>query len=185
MEQIKILFFVLTSFFGIENGRIASDKTTITIHPQNKEIEIIQEGLFSIIQTKEDRAITLKQWNAIFEAKEKHTLTWSKELNEFPIKNLNFTFNESTIQSRLMLKYTKEKDLRALGIWYNEEKNEFSINNIPHNNIKTEGGKLEENYWIFNAENTVTYTIEPFLQMPEEFKEFKKTLKELLKTEKQ
>ncbi|UAB80083.1 hypothetical protein INR76_08035 [Marixanthomonas sp. SCSIO 43207] len=184
MEQIKILFFALASFFGIENGRIASDKTTITIHPQDKEIEIIQEGLFTVIQTEEDKTITLKQWNKIVDAEEKHTLIWSKELKEFPVKKFNFTFNSKTIQPHITLKYTKEKDLRVLGIWYNEEKNEFSINNIPQNNIKTEDGKLEGNYWIFNSENTITFTIEPFLQMPEKYREFKKPLIELLEANK-
>lgn len=60
MEQIKILFFALASFFGIEDGRIASEKTTITVYPQNKEVEIIQEGLFTVIQTQKDSTLVLE-----------------------------------------------------------------------------------------------------------------------------
>jgi len=184
LEQIKILFFALASFFGIEDGRIASEKTTITIYPQNKEIQIIQERLFTVIQTKEDSTMVLEQWNKILDSKEKHTLTWSEELNDFSVKNFNFTLVKNTIQPHLTLNYTKEKDLRNLGIWYNEERNKFSINNIPQHNIKTDDGKLEGNYWVFNAENAVTFTIEPFLEMPESYQKLKKPLKEILKSNK-
>lgn len=114
--------------------------------------------------------------------KEKNT-AWAKELNGFPVKSFNFTPLKNTIQPHLIFNYTKESDLRALGIWYNEERNEFSINNIPQHNIKADG-KLEGNYWVFNAEDTITFTIEPFLKMPEEYKKLKRPLKELLKTEK-
>ena len=31
----------MASFFGIENERIAADKTTVTIYPKTQEIEIL------------------------------------------------------------------------------------------------------------------------------------------------
>lgn len=183
MEEIKIVFFILTSFFEIEDGRIASDKTTITIYSQNKKIEIIQEGLFTVLETKKDSTLILEQWKKILDKKGKNKV-WAKELNDFPVKSFNFTSTKNAIQTHIILNYTKEKDLRNLGIWYNEDRNEFSINNIPQYNIKTNDGKLEGNYWVFNAEDTVTFTIEPFLQMPENYKKLRRPLKEFLKTEK-
>ena len=36
MEVIKITFFVLGSFFGIENSRLAAEKVTVTINPPNQ-----------------------------------------------------------------------------------------------------------------------------------------------------
>lgn len=179
MEQIKILFFVLGSFFGIEDGRIAADKTTVTIDPKNQEIEIIQENLFAIIQSEKDTALGLEQWDKLFNWKERKTL-WSKELDSFPVKNFTLIPKKKTIQPQLTLSYSNEKDLRALGIWYNAEKNQFSINHIPQENIKTENGKLEGNYWVFNGDSTFSFTIEPFLQMPESYQKFKRPLKELL-----
>lgn len=183
MEQIKILFFALASFFGIEGGKIVSEKTTISIYPQNKKIEILQEGLFTAIQTKKDSTLVLEQWNKILNMKEKKR-AWAKELNDFPVKSINFTPINNTIQPHLILNYAKENDLRTLGIWYNEERNEFSINNIPQYNIKTNDGKLDRNYWIFKAKDTITFTVKPFLQMPEEYKKLRKPLKKLLTTEK-
>lgn len=181
MEQIKLIFFALTSFFGIEDGRIASEKTTISLYPENKKIEIIQENLFTVIQTKKDSTLALNQWNKILDAKQKNT-SWSKELGSFPTKSVNFTPLKNKIQPHLIFNYSKEKDLRAFGIWYNEEKNQFSINNIPQHTIKTNDGKLEGNYLVFNAKDTITFTVEPFIQMPENFQNLKMPLEDILKT---
>lgn len=34
MEPIKIFFFALASFFGVENQRILADKTFVTVYPK-------------------------------------------------------------------------------------------------------------------------------------------------------
>ena len=86
MEQIKIILFALASFFGIENGRIAAEKADITIYPENKKIEVVQEKLFSILQSKTDSTLVVEQWNKILDLKRDEE-AWSEELNEFPIKN--------------------------------------------------------------------------------------------------
>lgn len=179
MEQIKIIFFVLTSFFGIEDGRIAADKTTVTIYPKTQEIEIIQENLFTVIQSEKDTTLILEQWDKLRYWKERKT-SWAKELDSFPIKSFTFTPIKKTIQPHLVLTYSKEKDLRMMGIWYNDEKNQFFINHIPQQNIKTENGKLEDNYWVFNGDSKFSFTIEPFLQMPEKYKKLKMPIKEII-----
>ncbi|HIB49120.1 MAG TPA: hypothetical protein EYO35_12525 [Flavobacteriaceae bacterium] len=179
MEQIKIIFFVLASFFGIEEGKIAADKTTVSVYPQNKRIEIIQEDLFTVIQSKKDSILVLEQWNNLLFWKERNT-NWSKELNGFTAKNFSITYTENTIKPNLTLTYLKEEDLRALGIWYNAESNRFSINHIPRNNIESESGKLIDNYWNFDGVKSFSFTIEPFLKMSEDYKKFKVPLKELL-----
>jgi len=163
MEQIKILFFALASFFGIEDGRIASEKTTITLYPDLREIEVIQEELFTVIQTEKDSILIVEQWNKICDSKSGKTV-WSKELDSFPVKNFSLLPIKNKIQPHLKLKYSQEKDL------YNKKKKQFSINNIPQHNIKTSDGQLEKNYWVFSAKDTITFTIEPFLQMPENYK---------------
>ncbi|MBQ0734953.1 hypothetical protein [Aquimarina celericrescens] len=179
MEQIKIIFFALSSFFGIEDGRIAADKTTVTVFPENKEIEIIQEKLFTVIQSEKDNTLVLEQWDKLYYWKERKT-SWSKELDSFPMKNFNLTPIKNKIQPNLTLTYSNEKDLRKMGIWYNTEKNQFSINHIPQHNIKTKDGKLIGNYWVFNGDRTFSFTVEPFLQMPENYQKFKQPLRELL-----
>lgn len=179
MEQITIIFFALASFFGIEDGRIFAEKTTITINPENKEIEIIQENLFTIIQPEEESLLIREQWNKLFYWKEKNTV-WSMDLDNFPVKDLSFSTIKNTIQAHLTLKYSKETDLGKLGIWYNAEENQFYINHIPQYNIKTNEGKLEENYWTFDGNSKFSFTIEAFKQMPKEYRKLKKSLKDVL-----
>ena len=179
MEQIKILFFALASFFEIENGRIAADKTTVTVYPEKKEIHIIQENLFSMIQSENDGTLVLEQWRALLSFKESNT-SWAKELAGFPAKKLSFTPEQDKIQPHLTISYSTEKDLEALGIWYNANKHQFSINEIPKQNIKTNDGKLSGNYWYFSAESTFSFTLEPFLEMPKNYQQFKKPLESIL-----
>lgn len=183
MEQIKIIFFVLTSFFGIEDGRITAEKTIVTIDPKIHQIKIIQENLFTVIQPEKDTTIILEQWDKLRYWKERKT-SWAKELDSFPVKNLSFTPIKDSIQPHLTLSYLKERDLKNLGVWFNENKNQFSVNNISQHNIKTSDGKLEGNYWVFNGDSKFSFTIEPFLKMPENYKKLKKPLKELLENKK-
>ncbi|WP_417196561.1 hypothetical protein [Bizionia sp.] len=180
MEQIKILFFVLSSFFGINDSQIAAEKTTVIISPKSQEIEIIQENLFTVIQSEKDTTSVLEQWKKLVNAEADNTYAWAKDLENFPIKNLTLKSIKKNIQPHLKLNYSTEKDLRVMGIWYNKEKNQFFINHIPQQNLKTTDGKLVENYWIFDGANTFSFTIEPFLQMPENYKKFKKPLNEIV-----
>lgn len=180
MEQIKIIFFALASFFGMEDGRIVADKTTITVHPQKQEIQIIQENLFTVIQSENDTTLLLEEWDKLFHWKERK-ISWARELDSFPIKNFTLIPTKETIRPHLIFTYSNKEDLRMMGIWYNAEKNQFSINHIPQENIKTKNGKLVDNYWIFNGDSTFSFTIEPFLQMPEKYKKLKTPIKKIVK----
>lgn len=179
MEQIKIIFFALTSFFTIENGLIVADNTTVTIDPENKEIEIIQNNLFTVIQSEKDRKLVLEQWDKLLHWQQKNA-SWSPELDSFSSKDFNIISSKETLQPRVVLRYSEEKDLRTLGIWYHKEKNQFSINQIPQHNIKTNNGKLEGNYWVFKADEKFSFSLEPFLEMPENYKQFKKPLESIV-----
>ena len=79
---------------------------------------------------------------------------------------------QNVIQPKIILSYTDANELRVLDIWYNAEKNEFSINYIPDYNIKTENGTLEGHYWLFNGDSPISYTIEPFIDMPENYQKY-------------
>ena len=53
MELTKIIFFIIGSFFGVENSRVILEKTTITINPEEKTIAILQEHIVSLIRNAE------------------------------------------------------------------------------------------------------------------------------------
>lgn len=190
MSEIKILFFALGSFFGVEDGRIVSDKTTVHIHPREQEIEIIQEDLFALIQSESDEKLVLEQWDKIYNWKEKST-AWAKELDNFTFKDLKLTPVKMTTQTYLVLirphitlKYAQEKDLAAMGIWFNADKNKFYLNNMPEYNIKSENGKLEGNYWVFSSDYEISFTIEPYLKITDELNKSRTPLKKLLRKSK-
>lgn len=179
MEQIKILFFLLTSFFAFDKGHIAADKTTVTVHPDKQEIVIVQEGLFSVVQSEKDSTMVLEQWENITHWKENNT-PWAKELDSFSVKSFDLTDAQNTLRPKIILKYSNGENLQALGIWYDPEKDQYSINHIPEQNLKTKVGELNGNYWIFEGGSTFSFTLEPFLQMPERYQKSKVPLNELL-----
>ncbi|UNZ00231.1 hypothetical protein MQE36_07775 [Zhouia spongiae] len=179
MEQIKILCYALTTFFGIENGRIVAEKTEIVIHPEQQQIEINQEGIFTIIQSESDSILALEQWEKMYHWTENDT-KFVKELDNLPVKNFTITAVKTDFRPHLTFSYTNKEDLRVFGIWYQEDKDQFSINHIPQQNIKTKNGKLEGNYWFFDGKKSFSFTVEPFLQMPESYKKIKYPITELL-----
>jgi len=182
MEQIKILFFVIGSFFGLEDGKIAADTTTVTINPIQKEITIVQEKLFTVIQTVQDKETVLKQWNLLYNSQDTAT-PWAKELTSFTNKTITYQETDGGISPKITLQYKTEEDLRALGIWYSKEKNQFSINHIPQQHLKTEDGKQDGNYWFFNATETFSFSLQPFIELPEQYKKLIVTIEELVTEE--
>ncbi|MGV3762938.1 hypothetical protein [Parapedobacter sp.] len=171
MVEIEILFYVLKSFFGFDDGRIVADKTTIHIYPQEQRLEIIQTDLFAVIQSEEDTNIVLAEWDTLLHWKEKD-ISWAEGLDGFSMKCLILRPTEKTIESHLILGYSNEKDLRAMGIWYDRGKGQFSINHNPANHIQTESGKLVGNYWVFDSNGRISFTIEPFLRKSGNYQKF-------------
>ncbi|SIS86081.1 hypothetical protein SAMN05421766_104444 [Zobellia uliginosa] len=179
METVKILFFVLSSFFKTEGGQIAADTTTVTIDPKSREIEIVQENLFTVMQSESDSILVSEQWKKLSDPKA-GAYTWARDLDAFPIKDFGIEAVNNNLQTRLKLTYASENDLRVMGIWYDEGKNQFSVNHTPEQHITTKEGRLNDNYWLFDGDRTFSFTLEPFLEMPERFKKFKKGLNEII-----
>ncbi|MBP1840776.1 hypothetical protein [Formosa algae] len=179
MEQIGIILFILTSFLGIKEGQIAAEKTTVTIDVQNKKIDIIQEHLFTVIESEKDVTLILDQWDKMYNSIGKNT-TWSEQLDDFSDKRLTVFSKQNILQSHIILNYSEEADLQVFGIWYNSENNQFSIHDTPQNNIKTTEGKLNGMYWTFSGDTSFSFSLEPFLQMPTKYQDNKRYISDLL-----
>ncbi|PLT20871.1 hypothetical protein CXF62_12650 [Psychrobacter sp. MES7-P7E] len=67
-----------------------------------------------------------------------------------------------------------------MGIWYNADKNHFSINHVPRDNLQTTDGKLIGNYWVFNVDQPFSFTLEPIHTLPQPCQKSKRTLSKLL-----
>lgn len=163
MVLINIIFYTLISFFGTSNGHIFAKKTTVTIFPESKKIEIIQDDLFSFIKTEKDSLLALNEWN-ILKTYEAHKKGLSKDLKRFKIVDFTLFNSIDEIQPKLSLHYKNENDLSKMGIWFNTEKKQYSINHIPEYHIKTTSGQLSDNYWLFNGNKTFSFTLEPIIQ---------------------
>ena len=78
----------------MEDGRIAADKTTVTVYPQDHQIEIVQEELFAVIRSQKDSALVLEQWDKLFYWKE-------RSINVLPLRT--HPFRGAAYQSNYLL----------------------------------------------------------------------------------
>ncbi|WP_397299830.1 MULTISPECIES: hypothetical protein [Nonlabens] len=179
MEQINIIFFAILSFFNVENGRIAATKTTVTVDTSRKTVLIEQENLFSIIKNESEDNVVVDQWNHFITMMD-NDIIWSEDLKSFTDKKVIVDTVEEGILPKITLSYSHTDDLRDLGIWFNELKNDYSINNVPVQNLKTSDGVLHGNYWVFEGDQVFSFTLEPFLDLPEGYQSFVKPLEEIL-----
>ncbi|NBL64084.1 hypothetical protein GV828_02585 [Flavobacterium sp. NST-5] len=165
MEPVKIFFFALASFFGVENQRILADKTLVTVYPQKNQIEIIQENIFAIVPTSQDLEPAKAEWDNLYHYKQNGE-KWSDDLAYFSDKKIEFSENKKGITAKITLTYTHPNDMAAMGIWYNEDENQFAMNYIPEHNLKTKDGKKNDIFWNFDGKKDFSFTLEPFRAIP-------------------
>lgn len=170
MEVIKIAFFVLGVFFG-ENSRIGAEKTTVTINPKEQTITIVQENIFALIANEADTM------QVSSELKKVVARNWRKEIESYPSKSCTlYVIDKGSLNAKITLKYPSENVLRDFALDFNKETKEFSLINIPDWNVETEDGAFKENYWRFSADNSFTFVVTPFKNMPDRFKSVKRNL---------
>lgn len=174
MEVIKIVFFVLGVFFG-EDSRIGAEKTTVTVNSKEKEIVIVQEGLFALIKNEQDSVQVNSELEKII------ARNWRKEIKSYPSKSCTFhTTKEGNLNATIILNYSSVKDLKDFALEFNEETNEFSLINIPNWNIETKKGELNGNYWKFKANDKFTFVVTPFKNMSEQLISAKRNFRPIL-----
>ncbi|WP_299112489.1 hypothetical protein [uncultured Winogradskyella sp.] len=179
MEEIKILFFIVGAFFGVNQSQIVAEKSTVTINPEEKTITIIQENLISVVQQESDSisltAELLKVSNT--------NVKWSSEFDGYLQKEKEFYTSEDkkTLNLKLKLTYTTNDDLKDFGIYLNKD-GEFSMTNFPKYHMSTTDGILNDRYWNFKADQPFTFTLEPLTDIPEKYNPYIKSLFPIWKT---
>jgi hypothetical protein len=53
-----------------------------------------------------------------------------------------------------------------MGIWYNEDTDQFAMNYIPEQKLKTKDGKKNNIFWNFDGKKDFSFTLEPFKSVP-------------------
>ena len=78
MEAIKLVFFVLGVFFGVETTSVVAEKTIVTIDPTSNVMEIQLKNLLAVYPKENDPTLVEKKfsemytkkdsWNSLFDA---------------------------------------------------------------------------------------------------------------------
>ncbi|WBX99486.1 hypothetical protein [Chryseobacterium gambrini] len=165
MEPIKIFFFAMASFFGIENQRILSGKTQVKVYPKEYRIEVVQQKIFALTPTENDRQLAKKEWEELYNLKSPNR-QWSEELNYFSDKKIEFSESKKEITAKITLNYSHPNDMAVMGIWYDENKDRFIMNYIPEHRLKTKDGKRDGIFWNFDGNRNFSFTITPFATVP-------------------
>ncbi|MDR7127907.1 hypothetical protein J2X69_000235 [Algoriphagus sp. 4150] len=162
MEQIKLVFFLFGSFFGIEDSYIIAERTDVKIDTQNHVIDIYQKNVYTIIVSEEDSIAVSEELFRIGNpaAKEKSFL-WAEELNSYACKTFDIRSDSENekLDISLNLKYDTPEQLRDFAVNYVEEEGTYAIVNIESLNIETTTGELRGNYWYFKDE--ISFSIFP------------------------
>ena len=181
MELIKVVFFIIGTYFGVENSRVLAEKTTVMINPEEKTIIILHENVVSLFKNTEDSLKARTELKAITQPQHQ----WSSEFNDYSKKEKCFFISDDSraLNSKISLTYVSETDLKAFGIDLNPE-GQLSMVNVPESHIKSTDGKLGERYWNFERNRPFTFTIEPFTNIPDKYKSQKKSLLPIWQTNK-
>lgn len=165
MEPIKIFFFALASFFGVENQRILADKTFVTVYPKKNQIEIVQKNIFALVPTANDLLLAKEEWSNVYNYTQ-NGKKWSDELAYFSDKKIEFSTDKKGRIAKITLTYTHPNDMAVMGIWYNEDEKQFAMNYIPEQKLKTKDGKKNDIFWNFEGNKDFSFTLEPFRAIP-------------------
>ena len=179
MEEIKIVFFIVATFFGVNQSNVFSEKTTVTINPEEKNITILQENLISILLNESDSLQVKTELEKISQPNH----LWSSEFKNYSRKEKEFYIDEDTqsLNLKLTLTYTSTHDLKAFGIDLNKD-GKLSMMNFPKSHITSNEGTLGERYWNFEANKPFSFTLEPLKDIPETYKVYKTSVLPFWKT---
>lgn len=178
MELVKVIFFAIGSFFGVQNSTIFAETTMVHIDVDKKIIHITHNNLFSMIRNETDSlkvSEELYRIGSIMDKNERYN--WREEFNKFPAKTLDFTSDKTNKQlhGKIVLHYNSKEQLKNFSIDYVKDDDSYAMINIPVWNIKTDTGELKGNYWYFKDDIVFTMTLD---NIPDQYKTNQKSLYE-------
>ena len=151
MEEVKIFFIILGTFFMREQPSLVAQKATISVDPLKREILIVQENLLSttdvkdVVQTEEYQKIKANQIN------------WVEELEGFKNKRVDFEESGETVNARISFNYTDPKELSTINIASHQ--NSFSVFQDEKLAPLTGEHYVEEPYLVFSSKSPFSFTV--------------------------
>ena len=80
----------------------------------------------------------------------------------FSDKKIEFSTDKKGTTAKITLTYTHPNDMAVMGIWYNEDTDQFAMNYIPEQKVKTKDGTKNDIFWNFDGNKDFSFTLEPF-----------------------
>ncbi|MBD1425776.1 hypothetical protein [Sphingobacterium arenae] len=174
MDPISIYFFALASIIGLESTSIVSQKATITINPVERTFEIQQEDLFAIIVTEADSIVVVHEIQQIAEFNKNKA---KRTDNGLTVDTIVFSSRNQQLNAALKGRYTDPGVWAKAGIHLDSTSTySFSLMNFPDWNMQSSDAVLNENYWSWPTDKTVTIILEPYKNIPEEYRQHRQSL---------
>jgi len=152
MIEIKLLFFILGSFFMLEQPNLFAEKVKVYLDPVKKEVRIEQYGLLSS-EVESDIAKTAEYGKI-----KNNEVNWVKETDSFTNKRVEWHLSDKEPKLVIHFNYTNPADLEAMGIYAKED--EVSV--FEFENMKILAGKPteEENFVTFNNKELIAFELD-------------------------
>lgn len=174
MDPISIYFFALASILGIETTSIVSQKASVVINPEARTFEIRQEDLFSIMLSAADSITVVNELQQISKFQQGIK---KRNADGFIVDEIVLSRNGEQLDATLKGRYTAPVALAKAGIHLDSLSNSsFSLMNFPEWNIRSSDAVLKENYWVWPANKTVTITMQPYKNIPDEYRPHRRNI---------
>ena len=151
MNEVKIFFIIIGTFFMREQPSLVAEKAVISVDPIKKQVVIVQKNLIS---TTEEPSV---QKTEEFQKLKNKELNWENELNIFKNKEISIQENGNSVSLTVSFNYDKPEDLSIINIDYNESKFATFIDE----KIKGLTGdfQIEEPYLVFKDNKPFSFEV--------------------------
>ena len=164
MEEIKLVFFVLGLFFGVETTSVVAEKTIFTVDPVSNVITIQLQNLVAVYPKEGDASVSA-EFTEMYTKKEK----WNALFDSYLEKDIVYSSpKKGILNATITLKYSKSEDLKIFAIDINRE-GKYSFINIPQWKVETTDGVQNSYYWNFEPNKKFSFTMSPIENVPKEY----------------
>lgn len=164
METLKLVFFVVGVFFGVETTSVVAEKTIVTVDPISNVMTIQLQNLVAVYP-KEGNVSVSSEFIEMYTKKE----NWNPLFDAYLEKDIVYSSSKKgVVNATITLKYSKPEDLKIFAIDINRE-GKYSFINIPQWKVETADGVQNSYYWNFEPNKTFSFTMSPLENVPKEY----------------
>lgn len=154
MNEIKIFFIIIGTFFMREQPSLVAEKATVHIDPATKTVQIVQNNVISTTDITD-----VSKTEEFLKLKNKE-LNWVKALDSLKDKSYELVEEQGSVSIKLRFTYSDPKDLEVLTITHNN--GEFAVFNEENLEV-IEGNPTDKAPYLMFKDNAVfSFTVSIF-----------------------